>query len=116
MNKPLKKCGRRFLRTCDVNRDSQVVLSEWLECIRIPNMNVLGIVFVYSEFKNFSSPLNTKLMEMFINRLFSTTKFEKTRTKSVRYDIKRRSMIDSKKNTRKFASIEFSRTCLLNRS
>lgn len=33
--KKLKKCGKRLPRYCDINKDSFITMTEWLDCLKI---------------------------------------------------------------------------------
>lgn len=32
--KTLRKCGKKLPRYCDINRDRQISMTEWLECLK----------------------------------------------------------------------------------
>ncbi|XP_059225045.1 SPARC-related modular calcium-binding protein 2 isoform X2 [Stomoxys calcitrans] len=36
---PLRKCGRKMPRYCDVNSDKQITLTEWLSCLQAQKIN-----------------------------------------------------------------------------
>ena len=53
-HKPLRRCGKKLPRICDVNQDRAISITEWLDCLRtppagmIPLSRVNGLCCVYA--------------------------------------------------------------------
>lgn len=45
---PLKRCGRKLPRYCDVNHDTKISITEWMACLEVTQAS-LGVTSKYSQ-------------------------------------------------------------------
>lgn len=43
--KTLRKCGKKLPRYCDINKDRQISMTEWLDCLNTNKNQDIGIVY-----------------------------------------------------------------------
>lgn len=47
----LRKCGRKLPRYCDANNDKKITLTEWLNCLQTPKLDVNAMSAPQSDIK-----------------------------------------------------------------